>query len=185
MEDSKIIDLFFARSEDGILELGKKYGDVCMKLSNNILNNEQDAQECVNDAYFALWQKIPPEKPNPLISFLCKIVRNISITRYRYNTAERRNSIYDVALSEIEGCLAASESVEKELENRDLTRMIENFLDTLTKENRILFLKRYWFSMPVAEISKQMGMSEHTVCVRLYRLRNKLRTCLNKEGVFL
>ena len=102
MEDEKIIELFFARSETAIKELDSKYGKVCYSISYNILNNNLDAEECVNDAYLGTWNAIPPQRPNPLLAFVCKIVRNISIMRHRTNTAMKRNSSYDIAMSEIE-----------------------------------------------------------------------------------
>ena len=111
MEDERIIELFFARSEQAIKELDSKYGKVCYSISYNILNNNLDAEECVNDAYLGTWNAIPPQKPNPLLAFVCKIVRNISIMRHRTNTAMKRNSSYDIAMSEIEHCIAASSTV--------------------------------------------------------------------------
>ena len=109
IEDEKIIQLFFERSEQAIKELDLKYGKVCHKVSYNILHNRQDAEECVNDAYLGTWNAIPPQRPNPLLTFLCKIVRNLSIMRHHSNTAIKRNSTYDVALEELEGCLASEQ----------------------------------------------------------------------------
>ena len=105
MNDERIIDLFFERSEQAIKELDGKYGKVFHSLSFKILNNHQDAEECVNDSYLGTWNTIPPAKPNPLLAFVCKIVRNISLKRYEQNTAAKRNSRYDVALEELEECL--------------------------------------------------------------------------------
>lgn len=101
MDDSKIIDLFFERSEKAIVELSKKYGSVCMKVSMNVLNNHQDAEECVNDSFLGVWNAIPPEKPNPLLAFVCRIVRNISINRYKKNNTKRRKSNYDLCLAKL------------------------------------------------------------------------------------
>ena len=112
MDDSKIIDLFYARSEQAIMELSAKYGPVCNKVARNILNNSHDAEECVNDAYLGAWNTIPPQNPNPLLTYICRIVRNLSIMKYHANTAVKRNSFYDVALDELEDCLASSETVE-------------------------------------------------------------------------
>ena len=103
MEDCKIIDLFFDRSEEAITELAKKYGGVCYRIARNILNNSSDAEECVNDAYLGAWNSIPPREPNPLAAYLCRIVRNLSVKKYHANTAVKRNSFYDVALEELEG----------------------------------------------------------------------------------
>ena len=184
MEDNKIISLFFARSEQAIHELDLKYGRLCHKLSYNILNNILDAEECVNDAYLGVWNAIPPHKPNILSAFLCRIVRNLSITRYRSNTAIKRNSTYDVALSELENCLS-SQSVEEVLDAKDLTRLIQNFLDTLSAENRVIFVRRYWFSDTHQQISEKVGISQKNVSVRLTRIRKQLREYLQQEGVQL
>ena len=107
VDDNQILELFFARSEQAIKELDSKYGKICHKVSYNILNDLQDAEECVNDAYLGAWNAIPPERPNPLLSFLCRIVRNQSIMRYHAKTAMKRNSTYDIALDELENCLSA------------------------------------------------------------------------------
>ena len=101
LDDRKIIELFFERSEQAIIELSKKYGSVCSKVAFNILNNTQDTEECVNDAYLGTWNTIPPQNPNPLLSYVCRIVRNLAIKKYHTNTAAKRNSIYDVALDEL------------------------------------------------------------------------------------
>ena len=113
MEDNNIIDLFFDRSEQAIRELDKKYGKVCHSLSYNILNSRQDAEECVNDAYLGTWNAIPPARPNPLLAFLCKIVRNLSLMRYHTNKAIKRGGSYTVALEELEDCLASPNTVEE------------------------------------------------------------------------
>ena len=105
MEDKRIIDLFFARSELAIEALAAKYGALCSRIAENILGDSMDAEECVNDAYLGVWNSVPPQRPDPLRSFLCRIVRNLSISRYHANTAKKRNSSYDVALEELEGIL--------------------------------------------------------------------------------
>ena len=131
MEDEKILELFFSRSEQAIDEVAKKYGKTCHNISYNILHSNLDAEECVNDAYLGAWNAIPPAKPNPLLTFLCKIVRNLSLKRYEFNTAIKRNSTYDVAMEELESCLASPDTIEKTLEAKELTRIIENFLDKM------------------------------------------------------
>ena len=183
MDDKAIIDLFFERSEQAIRELDTKYGKTCHKVSYNILNNQQDAEECVNDAYLGTWNAIPPQRPNPLLTFLCRIVRNLSIMRYHANTATKRNSAYDIALEELENCLSSGITVEDEVEGKLLVQTIEGFLDTLSRDSRVIFMRRYWFSDSYAEIAKQVGISEKTVSVRLTRIRNQLREHLIKEGM--
>ena len=184
MEDEKIIELFFARSETAIKELDSKYGKVCYSISYNILNNNLDAEECVNDAYLGTWNAIPPQRPNPLLAFVCKIVRNISIMRHRTNTAMKRNSTYDVSMNEIEECIAAFDDVEKAIEAKTLAQMIESFLDTLTVENRVIFIRRYWFSDTYAQIAEHVGMTEKNVSVRLTRVRKQMRKYFTeREGL--
>ncbi len=185
LDDSKIIELFFERSEQAIIELSNKYGSVCTKVANNILNNRQDAEECVNDAYLGAWNTIPPQKPNPLLSYVCRIVRNLAIKKYHSNTAVKRNSIYDVALDELENCFPDSTSVEEEISSGEIVRFIDDFLQTLDKENRIMFVRRYWYSDSISEIAELFHTSKHNVSVRLSRTREKLRKYLIKEGVYL
>ena len=182
IDDEKIIDLFFERSEQGIRELDIKYGKVCHKLSNNIVNNRQDAEECVNDAYLGAWNTIPPQNPNPLLTYICRIVRNLSIKKYHANTSVKRNSFYDAALDELEECVSSSESVEAEISAKELTRQIDYFLDTLDAESRILFVRRYWYAYSISELAKQFGLKSNTVSVRLSRIRDKLRDYLKGEG---
>lgn len=185
MNDERIIELFFERSEQAIKELDGKYGKVFHALSFKILNNQQDAEECVNDSYLGTWNAIPPAKPNPLLAFVCKIVRNISLKRYEQKTAAKRNSHYDAAMEELHDCLASSTTVEEEIEERELTKIIESFLDSLSKENRVIFLRRYWFSDTYADIAKQVGLTEKNVSVRLTRLRKELREYLLEREVLL
>lgn len=185
MEDELIIDLFFARSEQAISELAKKYGKLCHKLSYSILNNLQDAEECVNDAYLGTWNAIPPERPNPLLAFLCKIVRNISIMRYHANTAAKRNGSYDVALDELENCLASQRTVDTEMDEKELIHAIEDFLEKLSVVNRVIFMRRYWFLDSYAEIAKLTGISEKNVSVRLTRIKKQLRNYLEERGIVI
>ena len=183
MDDEKIIELFFNRSEQAIEEVDKKYGKTCHNISYNILHNKLDAEECVNDAYLGAWNAIPPARPNPLLTYLCKIVRNLSLKRYEFNTAIKRNSTYDVAMEELESCLSSPETIESEIALQELTHIIENFLDSLSTENRVIFLRRYWFSDTYSDIAARVGMTEKNVSVRLTRIREKLRNYLTEREV--
>ena len=185
LDDSKIIELFYERSEQAIIELSQKYGTVCTRVADNILGNRLDTEECVNDAYLGTWNTIPPQKPNPLLSYVCKIVRNLAIKRYHANTAVKRNSIYDVALSELENCFPASETVEDEFNANEVARIIDEFLETLDKENRIMFIRRYWHSDSITDIAELFHTSNHNVSVRLSRTREKLKKHLIQKGVSL
>lgn len=185
MDDEKIIELFFNRSEQAIEEVDKKYGKTCHNISYNILHNKLDAEECVNDAYLGAWNAIPPARPNPLLTYLCKIVRNLSLKRYEFNTAIKRNSTYDVAMEELESCLSSPETIESEIALKELTCIIENFLDSLSTENRVIFLRRYWFSDTYSDIAARVGMTEKNVSVRLTRIREKLRNYLTEREVLV
>ena len=185
LDDRKIIELFFERSEQAIIELSNKYGSVCSKVAFNILNNKQDAEECVNDAYLGAWNTIPPQNPNPLVSYVCRIVRNLAIKKYHSNTAAKRNSIYDLALDELENCFPSSVSVEDEFNAKETARAIDDFLETLDSDNRILFVRRYWHADSIDEIAKLFKTSNHNISVRLSRTREKLKKYLIKEGVYL
>lgn len=182
-EDEKIIELFFERSEQAIHELDRKYGKVCHRLSYNIVNSRQDAEECVNDAYLGAWNAIPPAKPKPLQAYICKIVRNISLKMYYRNKAAKRNSTYEIAMQELEDCLSASNTVEAEIEAGELAGIIDNFLETLTVENRVIFMRRYAYMDTYADIAAHIGLSEKNVSVRLTRMRRKLKQYLMERGV--
>jgi RNA polymerase sigma-70 factor (ECF subfamily) len=182
MTDNEIIELFFARSERGIIELDIKYGERSRTLSQNIVGNNEDAEECVNDAYFKMWREIPPKKPNPLKAFLLRIVRNISINRYHANTAEKRGCNYSVSLDEL-GEITSAEDIHGQFESAELARSIDGFVASVSKENRIIFIKRYFFAESCAKIGKDLGYSEKNVTVRLSRLRKKLKKYLEERGV--
>ena len=171
IEDEKIIEMFFERSEQGIRELDIKYGTVCHNLSYHIVGSRQNAEECVNDAYLGVWNTIPPARPNPLLSYVLKIVRNISIKIYWRKEAAKRSSHYTIALEEIEA--------------KELARIIESFLDTLTTENRVIFMRRYWFSDSYKDIAEVVGLSEKNVSVRLTRIREKMKQYLIEREVFI
>lgn len=183
MEDSKIIELFHARSEQAIMELSQKYGAVCIKIAKNILNNKLDAEECVNDAYLGAWNTIPPQNPSPLLTYISRIVRNLSIKKYHSNTSVKRNSFYDVALDELENCISSADTVESELSAKELAQIIDDFLDTLDKDNRVMFVRRYWYSDSISDIAARFHTSNNNISVRLSRTREKLKSYLKKEGV--
>ena len=185
IEDEAILALFFSRSEQAIEALDLKYGRLCHRISYGILGNRQDAEECVNDAYLGVWNAIPPAAPDPLPPYVCKIVRNLSLKRYSRKAAAKRGSVYEVTLQELEGVLSAPDTVEHTLEARALAQTIAAFLDTLTLDNRIIFMRRYWFFDSYAQIAQQVGLREKTVSVRLVRIRKQLRQYLLEKEVSL
>ena len=185
IDDEKIIEMFFQRSEQGIRELDVKYGKICHNLLYNIVNNRQDAEECVNDAYLGAWNAIPPVRPDPLLSYIVKIVRNISLKTYWRKEAAKRSSRYTIALEELETCIADQKTVEDEIEAKELARIIEEFLDTPTLENRVIFMRRYWFADSCKDIAGLMGLSEKSISVRLTRIREKMKQYLIEREVFV
>ena len=185
MDDSKIIELFFERSEQAIIELSNKYGAICSRVADNILNNRLDSEECVNDAYLGVWNTIPPERPNPLLSYVCRIVRNLALKKYHENTAQKRNSYYDAALDEIADCIPASFSIEDEIMAKEAAGVIDDFLETLDQQSRIMFIRRYWYADSIEEIAALFHKSKHYISVRLSRIRKALRQYIGKKGIFL
>ena len=185
MEDSKIIELFFERSEQAIIELSNKYGPICVKVADNILNSRRDAEECVNDAFLGVWDTVPPRRPDHLLSYVCKIVRNQALKRYHENTAQKRNSVYDIALEEIADCFPSASSAEQEAEAKEAEAAINRFLETLDRNSRILFVRRYWHSDSIEDLANLFHTSRHNISVRLSRTRKALKKYLIREGISL
>ena len=182
MEDEAIVALLWRRSPQAIEELDKKYGRLCRKLANNIVNSREDAEECVNDAYLGVWNAIPPARPHPLRAYLVKVVRNVAWKVCERRQAAKRSGC-TVALEELEGCLTDGKTVEDEVEARELAQLIEAFLDTLTAKERVIFMRRYGFLDSYGEIARRVGISEKNVSVRLSRMRRKLRDYLGEQQV--
>ena len=185
MEDRQIIELFKERSEQAISELSKKYGLLCRSVAFGILKDERDAEECANDAFFGVWNTIPPFEPENLQTYVLKLIRNQAIKRYEANTAMKRNSIYDVALDELEDCFPDASSVEDEVEAKEVARAINRFLETLDKQDRIMFIRRYWKAETVESLAAELNRTNHYISVRLSRIRERLKKYLKKEGIFL
>lgn len=184
MDDRRIIALFFERSEQAIAETKNKYSTVIRRTAFHILNDFRDTEECENDTYLAAWNRIPPETPNPLAAYLCRISRNLALNRYYANTAHKRNSAYDLALDELEEAISVRDgSPDSAYEIKELTRAIEAFLDTLSSDDRRMFVQRYWFGYPVKELAANRRQSPHRVTVRLSRIRARLQKYLMKEGL--
>ena len=185
MEDGAIIELLFARSERALDALTEKYGRSCTRLAGNLLGSPEDAEEVVNDAWLGVWNTIPPRRPQSLFGYVCKIVRNIAVSRYHQKTAKKRDSRYDEALEDLQFCLAGVTTVEEEADAHETARLINAFLETQDYDNRVMFMRRYWFGDSVDEIAKMFGTTPHYVSVRLYRIRQKLEEYLRKEGSWL
>lgn len=185
MDDNTIIHLFFSRSEDAITELDKRYGEGCRRLSSRILTDKRDAEECVNDAYLGVWNSVPPARPNPLAAFLYKIVRNLSLKRYRDLTRARRNTGCTAAAEELYDICGDGDPVADEVGMRELERFLNAFIQQLPRENRVIFLRRYWFMDAYSDIAKLTGLSEKNVSVRLTRIRKQLKQYLTEKGALL
>lgn len=183
MDDSRIMDLLFQRAEGAIDALRDRFGAQIYRTALNILSSPQDAEECVQDTFLAVWNAIPPQRPDPLAGFVCRIGRNIALNRLRANRAQKRDSRYDLSLDELAGCIPGP-GLEDTVNSRELGRAIDRFLDTLSRENRVVFLRRYWFGDSVKDIARFSGLSENLVSVRLNRIREKLKHYLIKEGLF-
>ena len=179
MEDHQIIDLLWQRSEGALSALAEEFGSLLYRICLNLLDNARDAEECVNDTYLAVWNSIPPKRPEPLRPYVCRISRNIALNRLRSAAAQKRSG-YELSLEELSGCISAP--------SRDdglaLGRAMDVWLDTLNKGNRAIFLRRYWFGDSVKDIAVAFNMKESAVSVRLSRLRDSLKAYLTKEGYY-
>jgi len=183
LEDDRIVELFWQRSDTAIRETAAKYGGYCHYIAYNILRNREDAEESVNDTYLDAWNSMPPHRPTVLSAFLGRITRRISIDRWRRkHAAKRGGGEMDLVLEELEDCTADSKTVEEEIEERETARMIREFLDTLPSDERRIFLRRYWYLDSIASIARDFDFSESKTTSMLYRIRLKLRKKLESEG---
>lgn len=179
MEDGQILALLWQRAEGAITALAERFGKRLYATAMNLLCSKQDAEECVNDTYMAVWNSIPPNRPEPLSPYVYRIGRNIALNRLRANTAQKRSG-YELSLDELEGCIPAP-CLE---DGRALGQALNAYLDTLNKDNRVIFLRRYWFGDSVKDIAKAFAMTENAVSVRLSRTRDGLKSYLIKEGYY-
>lgn len=181
MDDRQILALLLGRAEGAISALAETYGKRLFATAQNILDSPEDAEECVSDTYLAVWNTIPPQRPDPLEGFVYKVGRNLALKKLRFRSAEKRNSRYDLSLDELSACLPG-ETLEDLVDARLLGHAIDRFLDTLSKENRCLFLRRYWFGDSIKELSALFSLSENALSVRLSRIRAQLKVYLIQEG---
>ena len=155
-----------------------------MKIARSILNDPQDAEECVNDAWLGAWNSIPPQSPDPLRAYICRIVRNHALKKYRANTALKRGNQFEVSLSELEDCIPDN-SLDEQLAVNELSAQINAFLAELSRDDRVMFVKRYWFAETITEIADGFGISESNASVRLSRIRGRLRKYLKSKEVYI
>ena len=183
MEDKQIVKLFFDRSESAIDVLSNKYGKAMFSLSYGILGNVQDAEECLNDSYLGVWNAIPPADPEHLFAFVCRITRNISLAKHRYNKAEKRDPDSTISFEEIGDCIPSPSFIPESVGVSEITKSIDIWLEKLNKNNLYIFVRRYWYMDSVSKISKDMSMTEASIYLRLDRMKKNLFSFLKKQGV--
>ena len=182
MEDKEIVALYWARSERAIAETDGKYGAFCRTVAMNLLGRREDAEEIVNDTWQEAWTSMPEEKPDRLRAWLGRVVRNLSIDRWRRDHRQKRFTGIETLLSELEDCVPSAETAEGAVEAAELAKAIDVWLRTLTREDAVLFLRRYWNGMPLKELATERGVAPNRLAQRMYRLRLELKSALEKEG---
>lgn len=184
MDDNRIIELLFERAENALDEVSHKYSRLYKGIIREVLSDECDLDECANDVLLAVWNTIPPNKPDSLLAYICKIARRIGIDRLRYNTREKRDTGYMVMLSELDDCLPAEEPVDDSEERSEIIRtVLSDFLRSLDPETEILFVRRYIYLESVTSLAERFELVENHISVKLYRARKKLKKVLEKEGI--
>ena len=182
MDDRDIVDLYWQRSDQAIAESEKKYGRYCHRIASGICTAPEDAEECVNDTWLRAWNSMPPERPSPLSAFLGTITRRLALDRYRSGKSLKRGGgEVPLVLEELEECLGGGADPEKEVELREMKEAVGRFADALPETERLIFVSRYWFMVPVAEIAGRLGCSEAKVKTTMFRVRKRLRSFLEEE----
>ena len=182
MDDQQLIQMFWDRNEEAIRATDAKYKKLCFRIAYNILGNECDAEECVNDAYMSLWETIPPAKPRSFTAYLCRITRNLSLKRFRYESAVKRSRMTEVSIEELEDILPGHFNM-PDFGAEQLGKLINDFLKTEKESARNIFIRKYFFFDSIEEITKRYGLSESQVKTRLFRCRNRLKEYLRERGV--
>lgn len=183
MQDLQIIELYWSRDERAISESDVHYGAYCRRIALNILSSYEDAEECVSDTWHRTWENIPPERPNSLAAFFGRIVRNLSISRFRANRAQKRFDGITVLLSELEDCIPSHNSTAQEAEAGLLTEIINNWLTSLPTDDRVIFVRRYWYGDASGALAEECGLTPNQMAQRMLRLRKSLKSTLEQEGI--
>lgn len=186
MEDFEIIRLFQSRMESAVEKISEKYGKLCTSVIKRILPDIRDVEECLSDTWVRIWNSIPPDVPDSLKAYSAAIARNLALDRYNYNTAEKRSTALTEAFEELEPCLPGGTEMFGDVEDSTAFKLfINGFLEDLSKDNRIIFVKRYWYGCSLAEIAEEMDISESKVKSSLFRTRNRLLNDMREEGIEL
>ncbi len=181
--DEEIIELYWNRDESAISETDSKYGRLCRYVANHILSSLQDCEECINDTYFAVWNAIPPKRPNKFSSYVSRVTRNLALTKFDYLTAAKRNAEAVRSLEELGECVSGRDSIDSELAGQQIELAISEFLWEQEEEKRNIFIRRYWYFDSIEEICRQTGFSKNKVKSMLFRMRGKLKAHLESEGI--
>lgn len=183
MDDNGIIQLYWDRNDQAIQATSEKYGHYCKSIAKNILNSEEDAEECVNDTYLSAWNSMPTHWPEQLSTFLGKITRNLSFNKYKRDHAEKRGSgEIALVLDELMDCVSDTDSLEQIIDYQELIKAINSFVRSLSREKRNIFVRRYWYADPVSEIAKDYGMLQGSISKTLERTRKQLKMYLMERG---
>ena len=182
MEDSYIIDLFWKRNEQAIKETDKKYGRLCYRLANNILKHNEDSEECVNDTFLKIWNSIPDDRPLHFSAYICQITKRLALSKYRYNNAGKRDPENRIQYDELSEIVSGRDNPENVIAAAELSRAINDYLLTESRQNRIIFVRRYWYYDKTDDIASAMDISAGTVRSTLSRMRKRLKKYLEKEG---
>lgn len=181
LEDSEIIALYFARSQQAISETDIKYGAMCRSISVRIVGDQRDAEECVSDTYFKVWNTIPPQKPESLSAFISRIARNLSLDCFRRKSAQKRQGDDSLPFEELSECIPDRA---EDAENEAVTECLNEFLAELPREQRVYFMRRYYMGEPLADIAERYGLSANNLGVLMHRLRKRFKKRLTESGVF-
>lgn len=183
MEDQQILDLYWARSEDAIAETEQKYASYCYRVSYNILRSDRDADECVNDTWLRAWNAIPPQRPGKLQAYLARLTRNLSLDRLDQRQAEKRGGPAGMLLSELSECVPSPDTVERTLDDQEISAAISAWLRKQPDRSRVAFVRRYFYADSIGQVARRVGLSEGGVKSLLHRQRVSLRRYLEQEGI--
>lgn len=185
MEDEQIIALYDQRDESAIAETENKYGYFCSSIAMHILSDAEDAKECVNDTYLRVWNAIPPQKPTCFRAWIGRIVRNVALHRWEHNKAKKRDCGMTALLSELEECIPSADNIAQSEDTAAIRDCLNRWLAGCKRDDRILFVRRYWNGMAVKDLAEEMDITAAQLAQRMHRLRGSLRKALEKEGIAL